>query len=845
MKTFLLFLFVGSHLFFNTSFAQVSNKIYLLLSKKDNTSIPFISPTNTTDSIISLAVSQINPDSIRYFIQKLQDFSTRYLYAENRFEVSGWIKNEFIRLGIVNTELDTFYYDGTLQNNVIATIPGRIESDKYVILGGHYDSVCEPDPMNVAPGADNNASAVAAILEIARVIKNLNYAPDVSIRFIAFAAEELGLWGSKHYAAFAFNQNMKIKLMMNNDMIAYNEHSLLDSKVKLCYGEDTNIRNLAYQYILNLSFITPLVYSTTGPDDQSFAEKGYKTLFFMEDDFNPFCFTPEETIDKLNIDYCAEIVKVNAAVLLKIADMPDEVKYLVAEDIGDGNSVKLSWKSNIESDVIGYKVSVGVDSSVYDTTFIVSDSVSIVSGLQEGIEYFFGVKALDNDGNEGFMIVKSVVPNSLPLSPQNLADYPEWHKTKLSWANNKELDLAGYTIYRSETISGTFTRINQSVIVDSFFVDENMALGKYYYYKVKAIDNNQNEGIESATIRSMAVSLDKGILLVDETKNGTGNLFDPTDEQVDEYYQNILSEFYFSNYDVDFNGEIKLADLGAFSTIIWQGNDNTEFTSALSAVDAVKKYLDYGGNVLFTGFSASKSFNGNIGVINSFADGDFIYDYLKVDTSINKLSTLFIDATPIVAGYNLINVDSSKSSLATNYHIRKVEAISANDEGTEIYTYNSNYDSTSSQGGMQGLSVGVEYIGSDCKTVILNIPLYYMNEGQSSMLINYILQNKFNEVTDVEDEKLEAIPTTYLLYQNYPNPFNPSTTIKFALPVKTNLSLSVYNTLGEKVAEIFNGELEEGYHEMMFNASSLSSGVYFYKIESENFNSTKKLMLLK
>ncbi|MDP2362525.1 MAG: C25 family cysteine peptidase, partial [Ignavibacteria bacterium] len=88
-------------------------------------------------------------------------------------------------------------------------------------------------------------------------------------------------------------------------------------------------------------------------------------------------------------------------------------------------------------------------------------------------------------------------------------------------------------------------------------------------------------------------------------------------------------------------------------------------------------------------------------------------------------------------------------------------------------------------------------------------------------------------------------PKDFALYQNYPNPFNPSTKIKFALPVKTNLSLNVYNTLGERVAEIFKGEMEEGYHEMMFNASGLSSGIYFYKMESENFNSTKKLLLLK
>ena len=94
--------------------------------------------------------------------------------------------------------------------------------------------------------------------------------------------------------------------------------------------------------------------------------------------------------------------------------------------------------------------------------------------------------------------------------------------------------------------------------------------------------------------------------------------------------------------------------------------------------------------------------------------------------------------------------------------------------------------------------------------------------------------------------ELEVIaPKEFTLYQNYPNPFNPVTTIKFAIPVKTNLSLSVYNSLGERVAEIFKGEMEEGYHEMLFNASGLSSGVYFYKIESESFNSTRKMILMK
>ena len=88
-------------------------------------------------------------------------------------------------------------------------------------------------------------------------------------------------------------------------------------------------------------------------------------------------------------------------------------------------------------------------------------------------------------------------------------------------------------------------------------------------------------------------------------------------------------------------------------------------------------------------------------------------------------------------------------------------------------------------------------------------------------------------------------PIDFALYQNYPNPFNPSTTIKFALPKIANVELSVYNSLGEKVADVFKGELKEGYHEIEFRAESLASGIYFYRLKSDNFISIKKMVLMK
>lgn len=88
-------------------------------------------------------------------------------------------------------------------------------------------------------------------------------------------------------------------------------------------------------------------------------------------------------------------------------------------------------------------------------------------------------------------------------------------------------------------------------------------------------------------------------------------------------------------------------------------------------------------------------------------------------------------------------------------------------------------------------------------------------------------------------------PAKFALLQNYPNPFNPSTTIRFTLPVITDLVIAVYNSLGEKVSDLFKGEMEVGYHEVKFDASNLSSGVYFYRFESKEFVDVKKMVLTK
>ena len=81
--------------------------------------------------------------------------------------------------------------------------------------------------------------------------------------------------------------------------------------------------------------------------------------------------------------------------------------------------------------------------------------------------------------------------------------------------------------------------------------------------------------------------------------------------------------------------------------------------------------------------------------------------------------------------------------------------------------------------------------------------------------------------------------------QNFPNPFNPSTTIRYGMPIKSHVTLAVFNTLGQQVASLVNETQEAGYHEVRFDGTTLASGVYFYRIQAGSFVQTKRLIYLR
>ncbi len=106
-----------------------------------------------------------------------------------------------------------------------------------------------------------------------------------------------------------------------------------------------------------------------------------------------------------------------------------------------------------------------------------------------------------------------------------------------------------------------------------------------------------------------------------------------------------------------------------------------------------------------------------------------------------------------------------------------------------------------------------------------------------------------DELTEGKIEELErgatALPTDFALSQNYPNPFNPTTTISFALPKSSPVTLSVYNILGQEVARLVDGPMAAGTHQVTFEASNMASGIYFYRLQTDGFSEQRKMVLMK
>ena len=151
---------------------------------------------------------------------------------------------------------------------------------------------------------------------------------------------------------------------------------------------------------------------------------------------------------------------------------------------------------------------------------------------------------------------------------------------------------------------------------------------------------------------------------------------------------------------------------------------------------------------------------------------------------------------------------------------------------------------------ISGIEVGTANVHGDlfnARYVQFNVNSFTLTSwtAETEKLFEAAINWVMDDATEVEEPTTAKIPEDYSLSQNYPNPFNPSTTINFTIPELSHVKLSIYNILGDTITELINERMDAGYYNTKWDATNLTSGVYFYQIQTDKYFSTKKMLLVK
>ncbi len=309
--------------------------------------------------VIQSVIGQVHADSIVATLERLQSFGTRYALADNRKEITTWMMAKFSSYGYTDVKLDSFqvfFNDSTYwQYNVVCTLTGKTSPGEVCIIGGHYDSYCNTNADSLAPGVDDNGSAVAATLEAARVMKLMDYQPESTIRFILFAGEELGFWGSNNLVSKSIEAGEDIRLVMNLDMIAFNPDSLPEVYLFSYKGAESAflLASDVFPLYTNLSVVTGPADFESRSDSYIFWQKGFQATWAFEYDFNDYYHTVDDVVSNCNISYCAEIAKGAIATIMEMQFLPFP-QGLVAHSSKD--NITLNWKPTGNPNLKGYKI---------------------------------------------------------------------------------------------------------------------------------------------------------------------------------------------------------------------------------------------------------------------------------------------------------------------------------------------------------------------------------------------------------------------------------------------------------------------------------------------------------
>ena len=418
-------------------------------------------PRVKPDPEIGRMIKEVSARNIEAYIRKLVSFGTRNTLSEQDNPTRGigaardWIFSEFQKISAdcgncLVVEKQSFLQpkanripEPTTLTNVVATLRGTTNPERVYVVSGHYDSMCTSpiDAKCDAPGANDDASGTAAVIELARVMSKRKF--DATIIFMTVPGEEQGLLGAAYFAQQAVEKKMDIEAMFTNDIVGgvtTQKNSPNRNRVRVFSegvpsseteqqaatrrsvgGENDSasrqlaryIKEQADRYMKN--FRVWMIYRRDrylrGGDHIPFVERGFAGVRFTEVDED---YTHQhqnvrtengvfygDTPEFVDFEYTANVTRVNLVALASLANAPARPKNVAIVTTRLTNDTELKWDANTDSDLAGYEI-VWRDTTAPEWTDAVNvgNVTNFVMKARSKDNYFFGVRAVDKNGNK-------------------------------------------------------------------------------------------------------------------------------------------------------------------------------------------------------------------------------------------------------------------------------------------------------------------------------------------------------------------------------------------------------------------------------------------------------------
>lgn len=445
---------------------QYKKLLLLLVVSMAMLKVTFAQRTEVRDPLISSMVNEVSAVNLKQVVNKLVSFQTRHTLSDTLSKTTGigaartWIKSEFEKYGAAGGGRLQVSYDTFLQaadgrriktpitlKNVIAILPGTDPADKRMLMvSGHYDSRVT-DVMNIkdfAPGANDDASGVAAVMEMCRIMSQQKFS--CTLVFVAMVGEEQGLYGATNLAKRAKEEGWNVHLLMNNDIVGNSygmETDIKDNKSVRVFSEGVPasetkeqaaarqsagtendgkarqaaryIKEVAERYVDQLE--VKLIYRRDrflrGGDHTPFSQQGFTAVRIteMNEDFNRQ-HQDVKTVDGfkfgdlpeyVDYNYLQKVTRMNLSVMANLGQSSQEPENVVVQTAGLTNKTALKWDAPKGKTPAGYYVLMRETTSPFwERKFFVKEPTASLAYSKDN--YFFGVQSVDAEGHESLVV---------------------------------------------------------------------------------------------------------------------------------------------------------------------------------------------------------------------------------------------------------------------------------------------------------------------------------------------------------------------------------------------------------------------------------------------------------